>query len=114
MRHHGRTLFRHDAAPQLARWQIFGEVGAKGRAERTPRFDLSGQRRVAHQPLFEGACLDGIELAVEIGVEQELVVIGGFHVAASPIAASSILLARASRDITVPIGTCTISAMSGS
>ena len=53
----------------------------------------------------------GSSLAVKIGIEKKLVVVGESHDASPQTASSSLRRARASRDITVPIGSSAISAM---
>ena len=94
------------AADQHARAQQFGPCRLADRTAGTVR--------------LQRCRLGGTEFAVDLGLdEQDLVaaergiVAGGAHASPSAIAAcASIRRARHSRDITVPIGVCVVSAIS--
>ena len=75
------------------------------------RFDLESQTGFLGQALLEASGLDGPKLAVEIGVEKQLVLEGEGHGASAMIASVSRRRARASLDMTVPIGSAATSAM---
>ena len=76
---------------------------------------LGGQRRIGGQAALHLDGVDGIELAVEIGVHQQIRIVVCCryrHGASGPIVAIRRLRARANRDMTVPTGTPVISAIS--
>ena len=101
----------HDAAAEIVGRHILGKARTQAIAQRPARIDLCSQLRYLGQALLEASGLDGPKLAVEIGVENELVLLGDAHRALSRKVAKINLRARARRDITVPIGTWMISAM---
>ena len=81
-------------------------------ADRSRRYaSISPASAGSDKPGFEAASLERVKLAVKIGIEKKLVVLGETHDASPQTASSSLRRARASRDITVPIGSSAISAM---
>src|SRR5262249_56658135 len=101
----------HDAAAKIGGRHIVGKVRTQARAERAPPFDLSSQARLLGQALLEAGGLDRRKLAVDIGVEEKLVLFGDAHLSLSCKAPRINLRAPASRGITVPMGVLMTSAM---
>src|SRR5581483_481649 len=100
-----------DPVTEVARGHIFAHVGPKRRAEQTTGFDLGGKRRFRRKPLLEAVGLERRKLAVEIGVEENLVLPGKGHDPPPLMAARRSRRARASRDMTVPMGMADTSAI---
>jgi hypothetical protein len=67
---------RHDAAAEIAGRHVLGKPRTQPLAERTPRFDLGRQYVLDGQTLLEASSLNEYELAIEIGVEEQLVLLG--------------------------------------
>ena len=85
--------------------------------ERLDAFALRRQRRIVCELPLELECMRGVELAIEISMQEQarLVVHGLRHLAcvsSFAMLATSRRRARASRDITVPIGTFVTCAIS--
>ena len=109
-----RTRQRGDAAAQL-RARLLARHARGDRPAQCDETGMGGGKRgVGGEALLELQRMGGIELAVHIGVEQQAVV---SHVSLLPnVSAPNVSIkrsrARASRDITVPIGTPVTSAIS--
>ena len=98
-------------AAELADGHVFDETGSQPMAQSAADFERLQQLRVRLQAPLEREGLTRTELAVEIGIDQELVAFSERHCVPSRNEASTRVRARARRDMTVPIGICTMSAM---
>ncbi len=106
-----RTRQRGDAAAELRARPLARHAFPDRAAQRHEARLLGGERGIGGQTLLEFQCMGGIELAVDIGVQPQAIVGRGGHRSAPKVSIRR-SRARASRDITVPMGTPVISAIS--
>src|ERR1700757_4804307 len=110
--HSGRSL---DTYAQAGRRRFARQPLAYQALQGVDAFALGGERRIGRHPRLEGKCVGGVELAVYVGVDQARGIFRNHrarHDALLPMVLITWLRPRASRDITVPIGTPVTSAIS--
>ena len=105
---------RFEPLAEVCRGGVVGHVGTHRRTQRGQPGKVGGEVGLGREALLEPLRRDRVELAVEIGAEQlvALVFLRRSHAVFSSIAAASRRRARASRDMTVPMGAPTTAAIS--